>query len=105
MIVADVSVSPTVDTVRMPPLKNSARLSVPATLRSSTAAASIAASLMRYTENTRSAFDTGAGRSWKNPTSSAELSPTNSQPTNRTSTLPAMATSSMPVTNIASSTK
>src|SRR5262249_31488138 len=104
MMVAVGPVRPIVDDARAPPNSRD-RLSVPATWRSSTAADSIAASLMRYTDSTRSAFETGAGRSWKNATSSAELRPTNSQPMKRTPTLPASDTSSMPVTNIASSTK
>ena len=62
MIVASVPLRPIVDVAPVRP-NRSERLSVPARWRSRTAADNIAASLMRYTENTRTAFDTAAGRS------------------------------------------
>ena len=84
----------------IPPLNNNDKLPLPAACWSSTAAESIVTSLMRYTASTRNAFVTGARRSWKNATSSAELRSTNSQPMNNTWIFPASATSSTFVTNI-----
>ena len=48
---------------------------------------------------------TGAGRSWKNATSSADDSPTSSQPANSVSIVPASDVTTIPSTNIAYSTK
>ena len=54
-----------------------------------TAASSSAASETRYTTHTRRPLRAGAGRSWKNATSSADDSPTSSQPANSVSIVPA----------------
>ena len=50
-------------------------------------------------------FRAGAGRSWKNATSSAEESPTSSHPANSVSIVSASDAVTIPVRNTANSTK